>query len=136
MKNKKRKILRTSYLHKSLMMMMNCFLQLVGRRKAFSLISSRDHCQRSSSSRISDTSRAGFEPVQNLSSGFVVVITTTPRPTKILTRNAMKILESFQRNLNDGIQFSKVERWSSRTLLIVDSPLNIFLRILRIFHNS
>ena len=47
----------------------------------FSLISSRDHCQRSSPSRISDT---GFGLAQNLSSGLVewscaVVITTTPR---------------------------------------------------------
>ena len=49
-----------------------------------SLFSSRDHCQRPSPSRISDTPRAGFEPAQNLSSGFdewscAVVITTTPR---------------------------------------------------------
>ena len=63
---------------------MNCFCGMVDRRKALSLISSRDHCQRSSSSRISDTPRAGFEPVQNQSSGFVewscaVVITITPR---------------------------------------------------------
>ena len=34
-------------------------------------IFSRDHCQRSSPSRISDTRRAGFEPAQNLSSGLV-----------------------------------------------------------------
>ena len=34
-------------------MMMNCFCGMVDRRKAFSLISSRDHCQRSSPSRIS-----------------------------------------------------------------------------------
>ena len=66
-----------------MMMMMNCSCGMVDRRKAFSLISSRDHCQRSSPSRISDTPRAGFEPVQNLSSDFVewncaVVITTTP----------------------------------------------------------
>ena len=39
-----------------LMMMMNCYCGMVDRRKAFSLISSRDHCQRSSPSRISDTS--------------------------------------------------------------------------------
>ena len=44
--------------------------------------SSRDYCQRSSPSRISDTQWAGFEPAQNLSSDFVewsfaVVITTT-----------------------------------------------------------
>ena len=53
------------------MMMMNCFCGMVDRRRAFSLISSRDHCQRSSSSRISDTPRAEFEPAQNLSSGLV-----------------------------------------------------------------
>ena len=65
-------------------MMMNCFCGMVDRRKRFSLISSRDHCQISSPSRISHTPRAGFEPAQNLSSGLVewscaVVITTTPR---------------------------------------------------------
>ena len=53
-----------------------------------SLISSRDHCQRSSPSRISDMPRSGSEPVQNLSSGFdewscAVVITTTPRLTSL-----------------------------------------------------
>ena len=61
--------------------MMNCFCGMVDRRKAFSLISSRDHCQRSSPSRISDTPWVGFEPAQNLSSSLVewtcaVVITT------------------------------------------------------------
>ena len=66
-----------------MMMIMNCFCGMVDRRKAFSLISSQDHCQRSSPSRIFDTPRAGFEPVQNLSSALVewsctVVITTTP----------------------------------------------------------
>ena len=69
---------------KCLMMMMNCFCGMVDWRKAFGLISSRDHCQRSSPSRISSTPRAGFEPAQNLSSGLVewscaVVITTTPQ---------------------------------------------------------
>ena len=47
-----------------------------------SLISSRDHCQRSPPLRISDTPRTGFEPAQNLSSSFdewscAVVLTTT-----------------------------------------------------------
>ena len=64
-------------------MMMNCFCGMVDRRKAFSLISSPDHCQRSSPSWIFDTPRAGFEPESNLSSVLVewscaVVITTTP----------------------------------------------------------
>ena len=54
-----------------MMMMMNCFCGMVDRRKAFSLISSRDHCQRSSPLRISDTPRTGYEPAPNLSSDFV-----------------------------------------------------------------
>ena len=37
-----------------LMMKMNCFCGMADRRKAFSFISSRDHCQRSSLSQISD----------------------------------------------------------------------------------
>ena len=41
---------------------------IVDRRRTFSLISSRDDCQRSLPSRISDTSLAGFELAQNLSS--------------------------------------------------------------------
>ena len=53
-----------------MMMMVNCFCGMVDRQKVFSLISNWDHCQRSSPSRISDTLRAGFEPAQNLSSGF------------------------------------------------------------------
>ena len=67
-----------------MMKTMNCFCGMVDRRKAFSLISSRDHCQKSSPSRIFDTPQAGLEPAQNLSSGLVqwscaVVITTTPQ---------------------------------------------------------
>ena len=67
-----------------MVMMMNCFCGMADRRKAFSLISSQDHCQRYSPSRISNTARARYEPAQNLSSRFVewrcaVVITTTPR---------------------------------------------------------
>ena len=70
-------------IHCLMIMMMNFFCGMVDRRKAFSLISSRDHCQRSSPSRISDTPWAGFEPAQNLISGlfdwsYAVVITTTP----------------------------------------------------------
>ena len=45
-----------------MMMMMNCFCGMVERRKAYSFISSRDHCQRSSPSQASDMLQAGFEP--------------------------------------------------------------------------
>ena len=54
-----------------MMMMMNCFCGMVDQRKAFHLISSQDHWQRSSPSQIFDTPQAGFEPVQNLSLGLV-----------------------------------------------------------------
>ena len=54
-----------------MMMMMNDFCAMVDRRKAFSFASLQDHCHRSSPSRTSDTPLAGFEPEQNLSSGFV-----------------------------------------------------------------
>ena len=46
-----------------MMMMMNCFIGMVDKRKAVSLKSSRDHCQRISLSQISDTLRVGFESV-------------------------------------------------------------------------
>ena len=65
--------------------LMNCFCGMVDRRKAFSLISSQDHCQRSSPSRISDTPRAGFEPMQNLSSD--KHYTTAPRCIRNLKWN-------------------------------------------------
>ena len=55
---------------KSLMMMMNCFCGMIDQWKAFSLISSWDHCQGSSPLQISNRLQ-GFELVQNLSSGFV-----------------------------------------------------------------
>ena len=45
-----------------IMMMMSCSCGMVNIWKVFSLISSRDHCQRSSPSRISDLPQAGFEP--------------------------------------------------------------------------
>ena len=51
--------------------MMNRFCGMVDGRKVISLISSQDHCQRSSPLQISDTPRAGFEPAQNLSSDLV-----------------------------------------------------------------
>ena len=52
-------------------MVMNCFCGMVDQRKVFSLISSRNQCQKSKPLRISDTPRAGFELAQNLSSGLV-----------------------------------------------------------------
>ena len=64
--------------------MMNYFCGMVDWWKAFSLISNRGHCQRSSPSRISDMLWTGCEPAENLISGFVewicaVVITTMPQ---------------------------------------------------------
>ena len=58
------------------------FCGMVNWRRVFSLISSRDHSQRSLPFWISDTLQAEFEPAQSLSLGFVkwscaAVITTT-----------------------------------------------------------
>ena len=67
---------------------MNCFCGMVDQQKTFSLISSRDHCQRSSQLQISGKPQAGFEPEQNLSSGLLessaTVITTTPHHLSFL----------------------------------------------------
>ena len=65
------KLLFTSSMTSSVLMMMNCFFGMVDQRKAFSLVSSQDHYQRSSPSLIFNTPRAGFEPAQNPSSGLV-----------------------------------------------------------------
>ena len=51
-------------------MMVNCFCGMVYRRKALSLISSRGHCQRFSSSQIFDMPQAKLKSGLNLSSGF------------------------------------------------------------------
>ena len=69
---------------KILMMMMNYFWGMVDWRKGLSLISSRDYCQRSWTLGISDMPRAGSEPVQNLSSGFVEWSCVVVIPLRIL----------------------------------------------------
>ena len=58
--------------------------RVVDRRKAFSLITRRDHSQKFSSSQISHMPQVGFELADNLplsyfESRFSVVIATTPR---------------------------------------------------------
>ena len=57
--------------------------QWVTKTSCWCLFSKQDHIQRFSPSQTSDNPRAGFEPAQNLTSGFVVwrwvvVITSTP----------------------------------------------------------
>ena len=52
-------------------MMMNFFLGIFEQRKALSLISSRDHCQRFSPLQISDTLREESKSAKNLSTDFV-----------------------------------------------------------------
>ena len=91
-------------------MMMNWICGMVDPRKALSLISSRDRCQRSAPSRISNTPRAGFELEQSLSSSFAewscaVVITTTPRHHRGI--NKVKKYDPFSRMLPNLAPFSK-----------------------------
>ena len=61
---------------------MNCFCRMVYRQKVCSLISSRDHCQRSSPSQILDPSRAEFEPVWKCRWSCAVVVTIKPWPQR------------------------------------------------------
>ena len=51
-------------------MMINRFCGMANQQKAFSHFSSQDHFQWSSQLRITNMPQAGFEPAQNLSSGF------------------------------------------------------------------
>ena len=90
-----------------MMMMLNYFCAMVDWQKAFSLISSRDHCQRSSPLRISDSPQARFEPAQNLSLSLVewsctIVITTKPWhhciKTLLLTWNIVSYFETTSLN--------------------------------------
>ena len=103
-----------------MMMMMNCFCGMVDRRKAFSLISSRDHCQRSSPSWISNTLRAGFEPAQNLSSGFIewtcAVVITTHHGANYSRRHLLKFFLITEKN------------WVSDIILLIVS-----IRLISIF---
>ena len=93
---------------------MNCFGGMIDWRKVFSLISSWDHCQRFLPLRISDTPQAGFEPVQNLSSGLVewgcaLVI------NHYITAPLSTTLCSFFRNLCKSVilPLSKSYKWDS-----------------------
>ena len=67
-----------------MMMMMNCFCRMVKQQKALSVISNRYHSRRFSLLQIFDMPWAGFEPAQNVISGFVewscaVVVITSPQ---------------------------------------------------------
>ena len=112
-----------------MMMMMDCFCGMGDLRKAFSLISSQDHCQRSSLSRISDTQGAGFEPSENMRTGLVewscaVVITTTPQPNErfdlIIT---VKITKNWWNKKNESLRvwlqrFSFFHFWISKIVFL------------------
>ena len=112
-----------------MMLMMHCFCGMVDRRKAFSLISSRGHCQRSSPSRVSNTPRAGFEPAQNLSSDLVewscaIMITITPRHHILLerTKNLTKIFK-YSKHFPENLQYFS---WTGSLLRDIDNNWVIF----------
>ena len=109
------------------MMMINCFCGMVDQWNGLSLISSRDHCQKSSPSRISDTPRARFETTQNLSSGLVkwscaVVITNTQRRHKIL---ALWISPNILINVVGWIQCQRFDLPCSKVTLILKFIINV-----------
>ena len=124
-----------------MIMVMNCFCGMVDQRKAFSFISSHEHCQRSSPLQMSDTLQAGFQPVQNLNLGFdewscAVVITTTlensQQPQK-LTWNTLSPETHLQSDLTFFLcckkMFSicgKATWWENFCFQETKDPLKIF----------
>ena len=91
-----------------MMMMMICFFGIIDRWKTFGLIFSCDHCLTSSSSRFFHTPRAGFKPVQTLTSGFVewsfaVLRTTAPRRFQIYESSFLH--ETYQLDKFEGADF-------------------------------
>ena len=120
-----------------MVMMMNCFYGMVDqqktfhRQRAFCLISSWDHCQRSSSLWIFNTLWSGFELMQSLSSDFLewscaVVITTTSQQFYLVlffTELTFFITALFFHFFLDrkGITIIGWKNYQSKTLLIKDS---------------
>ena len=105
-------------------MIMNFFCSMVHPRKTFSLVSNQNHCQRSSPTQISNTPQTGFEPVQNLSSGFiewscVVVITTTPR-RHFQTADEKSKIKTASKNISSP---HKLSSYISQILLILGNQL-------------
>ena len=100
--------------------MMNCLYGMVDRRKAFSLTSSRYHCQRSSTSRISDTSKTGFEFrwMKLRSSDNDNHYTTAPRCKRYIT---------FKSNATRRILRNKVPLLHRFTKFFAHIPANICL---------
>ena len=101
-----------------MMMVMNCFCGMADQWKTFSLISSQDHCQRSSTSRISDMPQAGFEPAQNLSSSLVkwncaVVITSTTQCHTTMLGHYTILYRINTSGVKNGLLFLKVEKVKS-----------------------
>ena len=97
---------------KMMMMVINCFCDMVDRRKEFSLTSSRGHCQRSSPLRISDRPQARFEPAHNLSSGLVewscvVEINTAPRRHSMVPWRTQALIIHSSENFRSRIQKHK-----------------------------
>ena len=110
---------------------------MVKRRKAFSLISSRGHCQRSSPLRISNTPQVGFEPAQNLSSGlvewsFAVVITTTPRRYNLQYSDSKNCLITLDVFFITNHGFCIITAWMHYILFLPVSFRNV--KLLAIFN--
>ena len=137
--------------------MMNCFYGMVDQRKAFSLISSRYHCQRSSTSRISDTSKTGFEFrwMKLRSSDNDNHYTTAPRCKRYITfkcnatrrvlRNKVPLLHRFTKIfahipanicLDEDVFRLRLQKRSSRRLQDVLIKTNMFALALRLQKTS
>ena len=98
--------------------------------KLFFVIFSRDHCQRSSPSWISDTLRAGSEPLRKLSSDFVewswaAVITTTPRRHNY--KRIIKFLITIIWIINFSLSWKVLHFRLTTNVPIIYKPVNWFV---------
>ena len=77
------------------------------------IISSRNHCQRFSSSYISDTPQPGFEPAHRLNSGFVEWIWAVP--LNPIPQRQTADLVTFTKEIRNGkSQYATTKNFSSR----------------------
>ena len=98
-----------------MLMIMNSFCGMVDRREVFSFISKKDHCQRSSLSRISDTPHAGFKPAQNRKFRLCRIktcisdnhYTTVPRTYPMLDLLIVHLTVLGLREWNDTVHFAR-----------------------------
>ena len=101
--------------------MMNCFCGMVDRRKTFSLISSQDHCQKSSTSPISDTPRAGL-------------YTTSPRDPSAFVPHVARTLHVLVAHVPSALRVLVSHVPYALRALVLHMPRTLYAAMLYLLH--